>query len=71
LAGLHHLRHTYGSMLRDQGVDMCDIMRWMGHSSIDVTIGVYGHTVRDHGPEEAQKMDAFFAAPGDAKQATC
>ena len=61
---MHHLRHTYGSVLRDQGVDIYEIMKWMGHSSIDVTIDTYGHSVRDHGKEAVQKMDAFFATSG-------
>lgn len=58
---MHHLRHTFGSVLHDQGVNLYDIMRWMGHSSIDVTVDIYGHSVRDHGQEAAEKMDAFFA----------
>ena len=67
---MHHLRHTYGSVLRDQGVDMYDIMRWMGQSSIDVTIDTYGHSVRDHGQEAVQKMDAFFATSGRSNAGT-
>jgi integrase len=39
---------------------MYDVMRWMGHSSIDVTIDIYGHRVTDHGQEAAAKTDAFL-----------
>lgn len=38
---LHELRHTYGTVLREKGVDIYTISKLMGHSSIDVTASVY------------------------------
>jgi hypothetical protein len=32
----------------------------MGHSSIDVTVDIYGHGVTDRGQEFAAKTDAFL-----------
>ena len=60
----HDLRHSYGSHKLDQGASMYDVMRWMGHSSIDVTIGVYGHPMTDRGQEAAAKTDAFLFGKG-------
>jgi hypothetical protein len=51
----------------DQGANIYDVQRWMGHSSIQVTIDVYGHPVTDHGQDEAKKTDQFLglAMAGD------
>lgn len=39
----HELRHSYGTMLRERGVDIYTISRVMGHSSVGVTEKVYVH----------------------------
>lgn len=39
----HELRHTYGTLLREAGVDIYTIQRVMGHSDISVTSAVYVH----------------------------
>lgn len=39
----HELRHTYGTVLRERGVDIYTISRVMGHSSVSVTEGIYVH----------------------------
>jgi integrase len=54
------LRHSYGSVLREQGVDYYDIKRWMGHGSIQVTIDIYSQPLNDRGQEAAANADAFL-----------
>jgi len=39
----HDLRHTYASLLIAQGAHPRAIMERLGHSSIQVTLGTYGH----------------------------
>lgn len=39
----HELRHTYGTLLREKGVDIYTIQKVMGHSDISVTAGTYVH----------------------------
>lgn len=39
----HHLRHFAVSRLAEKGVDIMKISRLIGHSSIRITIDVYGH----------------------------
>lgn len=39
----HELRHTFGTVLREQGVDIYTISKLMGHSSINVTASIYVH----------------------------
>ena len=40
---LHDLRHTFASMLNNAHVDIAMISRELGHSSINVTLGIYTH----------------------------
>lgn len=39
----HDLRHTAGTLLREQGVDIKVIQETLGHSSISTTLDTYGH----------------------------
>jgi hypothetical protein len=39
----HDLRHTAGTLLREQGVDIKVIQETLGHSSISTTLDAYGH----------------------------
>lgn len=39
----HELRHTYGTILREKGIDIYTIMKVMGHSDISVTTSIYVH----------------------------
>lgn len=39
----HELRHTYGTLLREGGVDIYTIQKVMGHSDISVTADIYVH----------------------------
>lgn len=40
----HELRHTFGSVLYNSGVDIVTVSRLMGHSKIDVTVNIYVHS---------------------------
>lgn len=40
---LHDLRHTFASMLNNANVDIAMISRELGHSNINVTLGIYTH----------------------------
>ena len=39
----HELRHTFGTLLREQGADIYTIQKVMGHSDISVTAAIYVH----------------------------
>lgn len=43
----HELRHTYGTLKREEGVDIYTIQRVMGHSDISVTASIYVHNDLD------------------------
>ncbi len=39
----HELRHTFGTLLRENNVDIYTIQKVMGHSDISVTCSIYVH----------------------------
>jgi integrase len=62
---IHDLRHTCASLLIDQGHSPKAIQAHLGHSSIVVTLDIYGHLY----PEEREKIaagleEAYRAAKG-------
>ena len=52
----HDLRHTYASLLIDQGEHPKYIQDQMGHSSINVTMDVYGHLMTKVNVKSANKL---------------
>ncbi|HUU81277.1 MAG TPA: site-specific integrase, partial [Acidobacteriota bacterium] len=62
----HDLRHTYASLLIDQGEHPKYIQEQMGHSSINVTMDTYGHLMKSVNREASNKLDkAVFGENGD------
>lgn len=45
--GLHALRHTFGSLLLEKGIDLKTISYLLGHSDITVTANIYLHVTRE------------------------
>jgi integrase len=43
--GLHHLSYTYASLLIQNGESLAYVKDQLGHSSIKVTVDIYGHLV--------------------------
>jgi integrase len=41
----HDLRHTFGSLLIQDGASLAYVKEQMGHSSIQVTVDTYGHLI--------------------------
>jgi hypothetical protein len=42
---IHDLKHTYASLLIQQGESLVYIKEQLGHHSIQVTVDIYGHLV--------------------------
>ena len=42
---IHDLRHTFGSLLLQNGASIVYVKEQMGHSSIQVTVDTYGHLI--------------------------
>lgn len=56
----HDLRHTFGALKLEQGANVYYVQKQMGHSSIQVTIDVYGHQLESRKPEEASRTDQIL-----------
>ena len=58
----HSLRHTYASLQIDNDVNMKYLQAQMGHSSINVTMDVYGHLLKATNQDAAVKLEnSIFA----------
>ena len=61
----HDLRHTWISLLIDQGENIKYIQNQAGHSSIKTTIDTYGHLMKDVNKEAASRLgNAIFEQNG-------
>lgn len=58
--GMHQCRHTYASLMIAAGVNAKTLQRYMGHSSINVTMDRYGHLFPGSEAEAASQLDAFL-----------
>jgi integrase len=53
----HDLRHTFASLLIEQGESLAYIRDQLGHSSIKVTVDTYGHLVPGGNRQAVDKLD--------------
>ena len=53
----HDLRHTFDSLLIQQGESLAYVKEQMGHSSIQVTVDVYGHLVPGGNRAAVDRLD--------------
>lgn len=53
----HDLRHTYASLLIEQGENVKYIQNQLGHSSPTVTMNVYAHLMKTTNQEAARKLE--------------
>jgi len=53
----HDLRHTFASLLLQQGESPVYVKEQMGHSSIQVTVDLYGHLIPDGNKQAVDRLD--------------
>jgi integrase len=54
---LHDLRHTFGSLLIQSGASIVYVKEQMGHSSIQVTVDIYGHLIPGANVSYVDRLD--------------
>jgi len=54
---VHGLRHTYASLLIQNGASLAYVRDQMGHARIQTTVDVYGHLVPGANKHEVDKLD--------------
>jgi integrase len=65
----HDLRHTFASLLLQNGESLTYVKEQMGHSSIQVTVDIYGHLVPGGNRQAVNKLDMVVSEkPQAAKQ---
>ena len=60
----HDLRHTYASLLIDQGENIKYIQKQLGHSKPSVTMDIYAHLISEENPAAAKKLEATIFQSG-------
>lgn len=65
----HDLRHTYASLLIQQGESLAYVQQQLGHSSIQVTVDVYGHLIPGANRAAVDRLDAQPTRNPDATSA--
>jgi integrase len=53
----HDLRHTAGSLMLRQGIDIATIAKTLGHKDPSMTLRRYSHVLDDMREDAARKMD--------------
>lgn len=66
---LHDLRHTYASLLIQNGESLAYVRDQLGHSSIQVTVDIYGHLVPGANRAAVDRLDAAPIRIPDASDA--
>ena len=61
----HDLRHSFGSLLIELGENIKYVQMKMGHSSIKVTMDIYGHLLRDANPKAAARLEDLINRSND------
>ena len=64
----HDLRHTFGSLLIQAGASLAYVRDQMGHSSIQVTVDIYGHLIPGANVSFADKLDRITCPQESARQ---
>ncbi len=57
----HMLRHTYITKLCDSGMDIKKIQYLAGHSSVELTLDIYAHTVNNRPDELSRDITNIFS----------
>lgn len=67
---LHSLRHSYASMLINQGENLKFIQSQLGHSSIDVTVDTYGHLLPETRNQAAIRLEETIFGENKSNKGT-
>jgi hypothetical protein len=64
----HDLRHTFGSLLIQAGASLAYVRDQMGHSSIQVTVDIYGHLIPGANIAFVDRLDTLTSPQQSAIQ---
>ena len=58
---LHSLRHYFSTVCREAKIDAKVVQRWIGHSSILMTLDTYTHVKDDFNQSETEKLGSYLS----------
>jgi integrase len=61
----HDLRHTYASLLIQQGESLAYVRDQLGHSSIQLTVDTYGHLIPSANRAAVDRLDDTTEQPSE------
>ena len=67
----HTLRHTFATMLLEQGENPKTVQMLLGHKDIETTLGIYTHVLKEVYDQSAQKLDSAYAKLVPHKNEEC
>ena len=56
----HSLRHTFATRCAEAGIPPKLVQRWLGHSTVEMTLNVYTHVNKDYEDKMAAQFDTYF-----------
>jgi integrase len=65
---IHALRHTAAAILIDRGLDLYQLMRFLGHTSITTTADLYGHRYEEDSDNRISSMLEGAMTLGETKR---
>jgi integrase len=57
---IHDLRHTFATLLLERGVHIKAVSELLGHSSVTITLAIYGHVTQRMQDTAIQELDALI-----------
>ena len=66
----HDVRHTYASLLLSNGASPVYVSKQLGHSSIRITVDVYGHWIPNEENQTINILDSGFQSKNQQPDAT-
>ena len=67
---MHDLRHTFGSLLLQNGASIVYVKEQMGHSSIQVTVDTYGYLIPGANLSFVDRLDQVPPEPAEKAETT-
>lgn len=62
---VHTMRHTFATRCSEAGIAPKVVQKWLGHSTLDMTLNVYTHVNEDFEQKETLKFDTYFDTHDD------
>lgn len=56
----HALRHTFATRCFEAGIAPKTVQKYLGHSSIAITLDIYTHVTKDKAKEDMNKLEEFY-----------